>query len=308
MALHTAASQVTLRDLTVTFDTSARRAAQTTFYPQVCNVIDSDSSDEKYAWLGDIPSVREFVGDRIYHQLRSADYELKNKTWEVSQLIDRHKIADDRLNFYTPVMSMMGTRAAQHPDNLLFQIILAGESSLCYDGQFFFDTDHVWGDSGSQSNDLTYNASDPNAVTQTEFEAAYNAARTQMLTFKDDTGEFLIQPTVTGLSNLMLVVPPELEVIANKTIRSVLVGGGNTNIILDAPQIVVSPFLTNATKFYLLHLDQALKPFVFQARASLSREMMGQNSIEKKDVKFHTEARYNVGYLAWWNAVLTTFT
>jgi hypothetical protein len=32
------------------------------------------------------------------------------------------------------------------------------------------------------------------------------------------------------------------------------------------------------------------------------------NDIETKDVKFMTEARYNVGYLAWWTAVLTTFT
>ena len=145
-------------------------------------------------------------------------------------------------------------------------------------------------------------------MTQTEFEDAYNQARTQMLQYKDDAGEFLIQPTITGLNNLMLLVPPELEVVANKTMRSVLVGGGNSNIILDAPDIVVSPFLTNADKFYLLHLDQALKPFVFQARERLRREIIGQNSIEKKDVMFHTEARYNVGYLAWWNAVLTTFT
>ena len=71
---------------------------------------------------------------------------------------------------------------------------------------------------------------------------------------------------------------------------------------------VVSGGLTDATKFYLLNLSQPLKPFVFQARRPLQRQMKGMDDREFKDVKFMTDARYNLGYLAWWNAVLTTWT
>lgn len=307
MALHTANSQVTLRDLSVTFTAAARMQAAMNFYPRICTTINSTSADEKYGWLGNVPSIREFIGDRVYRQMQAASYELVNKTWEGSQIVDRHAREDDRLGYYTPLMQMLGQRAAQHPDKLLFETIVNGESSTCYDGQFFFDTDHQWGDSGTQSNDLTSAAVDTANVTQSEFEDAYNAARTAMLTYRDDAGEFLVQPTVTGLSSLMLLVPPELEVIANKAIRSVLVGGGNSNVILDAPEIVTTPFLTSSTKFYLLNLGQPLRPFVFQQRAGLRLQTNGADSIEFKDVKFMTEARYNVGYLAWWNAVLTTF-
>ena len=69
-----------------------------------------------------------------------------------------------------------------------------------------------------------------------------------------------------------------------------------------------SAYLTDSSKMYLFNLDGALKPFVFQAREPISRQMKGLDDIETKDVKFMTESRYNVGYLAWWKAVLTTFT
>jgi phage major head subunit gpT-like protein len=50
-----------------------------------------------------------------------------------------------------------------------------------------------------------------------------------------------------------------------------------------------------------------LRPFVFQARRPLARQMKGMDDREFKNVKFMTDARYNLGYLAWWNAVLTEF-
>jgi phage major head subunit gpT-like protein len=58
----------------------------------------------------------------------------------------------------------------------------------------------------------------------------------------------------------------------------------------------------------LYRVDTPFKPYIFQAREPLSRKMKGMDDIEFKDVKFMTQARYNVGYGAWWNAVRYTFT
>jgi phage major head subunit gpT-like protein len=110
-----------------------------------------------------------------------------------------------------------------------------------------------------------------------------------------------------GLSNLLVVVNPDFEVIANEALRSTILSN-NSNIVIDAPTIVSSAYLTDTSKMYLFNLDGALRPFVFQAREPLTRQMKDMDDIESKDVKFMTEARYNVGYLAWWKAVLTTFT
>ena len=53
---------------------------------------------------------------------------------------------------------------------------------------------------------------------------------------------------------------------------------------------------------------EAVKPFVFQRREPLTRMMKGIDDLETKDVKFMTEARYNVGYFAWWTSILCTLT
>ncbi len=70
MALDTANAVAVLRDLTRTFDRAVVEAP--VFYPLICTDVDSDGEDEKYGWLGDMPGVREWLGDRIFHELHAA--------------------------------------------------------------------------------------------------------------------------------------------------------------------------------------------------------------------------------------------
>jgi len=305
MSLDTAAAVGKLRSLTVAFDNGLEAARP--IYPELCTVVPSDGADEEYGFVDGIPAVREWLGDRSFHTLRGAKFTLANKTWENSIRVEKEHIEDDRMGLYPPILSELGKEAAHHPDSLLFTIWDAGESSTCFDGQYFFDTDHSWGDSGTQSNDLTYDATDHTAVTEDEFRAAYHAARTAMLGFKRPNGEYFIRPTIRPLPNLLLVVPTGLELVANLAINKSLIDAGETNIVLDKPRIMTSASLSSSVKFDLFNLDGYMKPFVFQARRPLARQMKGLDDREFKDVKFMTDARYNVGYLAWWKAVRTTF-
>jgi phage major head subunit gpT-like protein len=307
MSLDTSRAVATLRSLTHKFDAGVQMAAPV--YPQLCTIVPSDGADEEYGMLGRMPGIREWVGDRNFKSLRAAKFTIANRKWESSVAIEKDDIDDDRMGLYGPILEGLGQEAAHHPDELTLEVLVNGESEACFDGQTFFDTDHLWGDSGSQSNDLTYNASDHTAVTEDEFRDAYHAARTAMLNFKSDQGKSFIRPTIRPLPNLLLLVPTALEKVANMAINKQLVDAGETNIVLDKPRIMTLPtsYLSSGVKFYLLNLGQSLKPFVFQARKPLSRQMKGLDDHEFKDVKFMCDARYNVGYLAWWNAVLTTF-
>lgn len=305
MALDTSRAVATLRGLTAKFDLGMSSAAP--FYPQVCTQVPSTGADEKYGFLGAMPGVREWLDDRVFHGLRAGDYTIANKEWENSIKIEKNDIDDDRLNMYGPVLENMGQEAAHHPDELLYSTIVAGETTACFDGQYFFDTDHAWGDSGSQSNDLTYDATSHTAVTSAEMKLAIRAAVRKMLSFKNDKGKYLHRPTISRLSDLVVLVPLGLRDQTYDAIEAQLVSGGDTNVVIDRPQIVATAQLTDDTKFYLFRVGQPLKPFVFQARRPLARQMKGMDDREFKDVKFMTDARYNLGYLAWWNAVLTTF-
>ena len=305
MALDIASAQVKLRDITAKFDNGVDSAQP--FYPSVCYDASSVRSSEKYGWIGNMPGMREWVGDRQFSELRSANFVIDNKHFESSLAIKKTDIADDNLGQYGPIMEQLGIEAAHHPDELWFDALELGESTACFDGQFFFDTDHSWGKSGSQSNDLTSTVADTSAVTVAELKTAIRAAVKQMLGFKNDQGKLYHRPTVSRLNDLTLLVPLALRDVAYDALESQLLSN-STNVIVDRPTIVASPYLTSDVKFYLFKTGDPVKPFVFQQREPLSRMMKGLDDIEIKDVKFMTEARYNVGYFAWWTAVLTTLT
>ena len=61
--------------------------------------------------------------------------------------MDRNEIMDDAVGVYNPVIAELGRTAAVHPDELVFELLGNGFSTVCYDGQYFFDTDHPVGDS-----------------------------------------------------------------------------------------------------------------------------------------------------------------
>ncbi len=104
--------------------------------------VPSTTTEEKYGWLGNLPAFREWVGDRVMNSLSTSDFTLRNKPWEMSFEVDRDDIEDDRFGVYRPMIQMAGSRAATHPDELLFSLIQSGFTTTCYDGQYFFDTDH----------------------------------------------------------------------------------------------------------------------------------------------------------------------
>lgn len=305
MAIDIASAQVKLRDLTAKFDN--RVAAATPFYPTVCYDASSVRTSEKYGWIGNMPGMREWLGERQFSELRAANFVLENKHWESSLLIKKTDLADDNLGQYGPVLEQLGIEAAHHPDELWFSVLEQGESTACFDGQFFFDTDHVWGNSGSQSNDITSTVVSTSAPTVAEIKTAIRKMIRTMLAFKNDQGKLYNRPTVGRLNDLTLLVPLALRDLVYDALESELISN-SSNVVVDRPNIVSSPYLTSDVKLYLFKTGEAVKPFVFQRREPLTRMMKGIDDLETKDVKFMTEARYNVGYFAWWTSILCTLT
>ncbi len=310
MSLDTAAAVATLRSLTAKFDNRVK--ATTPFYPNLCSIIPSNGYDEEYGMLGSVPSIREWLADRQFHTARAAKFTIVNKLWESSISVQKTHLDDDRMGLYTTQFESLATRAARHPDKLLLgSVITMADATACLDGQFFFDTDHAWGDSGTQDNDKTSAAATGTNPTVDEFKAAAAGALTAMLSFKDDKGELLHDDAVMGDNGgmeLLALVPLSMWEVATKAFMpGILIGNGETNVPIATARVVPTPHFTGAY-WDLYRLDTPFKPYIFQAREPLSRKMKGMDDIEFKDVKFMTQARYNIGLGAWWNAVRHTFT
>lgn len=118
-------------------------------WDQIATTVPSSTSDNVYAWLGQNTRFREWIGDRVIQNLKVHDYRIKNKPFENTVSVRRDDIEDDQYGVYTPMMAQMGQDAKEHPDELLFDLVKRGFETPCYDGQYFFDSDHPVGASGN---------------------------------------------------------------------------------------------------------------------------------------------------------------
>lgn len=111
-------------------------------YERISTVVPSTTESQLYSWMGQFPAFREWVGDRVVKSMQVHGYQIINKNWESTVGVEKPKIEDDQAGIYSPLMRMMGEAAKVHPDELIFPLLKAGNANVCYDGQYFFDTDH----------------------------------------------------------------------------------------------------------------------------------------------------------------------
>lgn len=114
----------------------------TTDWPQIATLVPSSTKIETYAWLGQFPKLREWIGARVLQTIEGEAYQLINRDFESTVSIDANDIEDDQFGIYAPLMKEMGHAAAVHPDELVFDTLCKGFSGLCYDGKPFFAENH----------------------------------------------------------------------------------------------------------------------------------------------------------------------
>lgn len=113
-----------------------------TAYRDIAMVVPSEAESETFGWLGQFPKMREWIGDRVVRNLVAHGFKIVNRKFENTVSIQRTVIEDDRYGVFAPIMEEMGRSAAEHPDELIFSLLPQGFTSTCYDGQYFFDSDH----------------------------------------------------------------------------------------------------------------------------------------------------------------------
>lgn len=268
--------------------------------------VDSNTAEESYNWLGTVPKMREWLGERVMQGLSAHTYTIKNKHYEATLEVDRDTIEDDRLGIIRPRLQQLALEAARFQDELAITTLAAGASNLTYDGQYFFDTDHAEADSGTQSNKLT-----GTGVTLTALRTDYEAARAAMLQFKDGHGRPMsIQPT-------HVLAPPALEGAFRQLLNSEIyiaasggVAAGVSNVWRGTADLIISPYLTDANDWYLLSLNQPVKPLIFQNRRAIEFVALDNPNDEQAFLRrrfyYGVDGRFNVGYAMWQFAVLTT--
>lgn len=277
-----------LRGIYVGFNTLFNKAfaEQATIYQRVATVVPSTTDAETYAWLGAIPGMREWIGDREIANISASSYTIRNKDYEVTVAIPRNDIEDDKLGLYNPAIQMLGQSVAEHPDELIFDLLAKGFAEKCYDGKPFFSADHAIGKKKVS-----------NVGTAPLSMAAYKAARSAMMSLKNEAGRSL------KLIPDLLVVPPALESAANDILVADIINGTKNTMQGTAKVLVVPQLAGNDTAWYLLCTSRPLKPLIFQQRkapkfASKTDEKDDNVFMEKLFI-YGADCRDNVGFGFW---------
>lgn len=129
-------------------------------YSDIVMEVNSTTGKEEYGWLGALQGVREWLGDRVINKLATHGYQIRNRSFENTVSVKRDDVDDDNLGIYAPMFRDLGQTAAEFPSQLVYSTLRAGFSETCYDGQFFFDTDHQVLD----ANGVPYSVANTDAV------------------------------------------------------------------------------------------------------------------------------------------------
>jgi phage major head subunit gpT-like protein len=137
-------NQTNLNDAFTGFNAAYKKGFEgaPTQFGRVAMTVPSTSSSEMYGWLGQVPKMREWVGDRVIKSLQAHSYTIKNKKFESTVDVAREDFEDDKYGIFSPLFEELGRAAAENPDELVFALLKSGFTTACYDGQFFFDIDH----------------------------------------------------------------------------------------------------------------------------------------------------------------------
>lgn len=286
----------------------------------ISNYFTSDQASEEYAWLGQTPQLREWIGGRNAKGFRESSQTIRNLHYESTIDILIKNLRRDKSGQALLRIAEMAQRTNAHWASLLSTLILSGPSTDCYDGDYFFDTDHEEGDSGAQSNDISVDISNYPSVKSgsttlpsvEDMQWAIMAAITAIAGFKDDQGE----PMNENVTSFLVMVPPTFYLAALQAMAIPIQSAGQTaldaikgkfNIEVEAN----TRLSTWTTSFAVFRSDSKVKPLIRQEEMAIDLKVKGYGS----EYEFNNDAHQygidtwrNVGFGLWQHACYVTLT
>lgn len=292
------------------------QAVGTGWVPQISMMFTSDQESEEYKWLGQSPKMREWVGERQAKGFRENGIIVKNKLYEATMQVLVEEIRRDKTGQVMVRIGEMVTRANAHYNSLLSTLILNAPSTVGYDNQFFFDTDHSEGDSGTQDNDITVDISaipanvhgSITAPSEEEMQHAIMQGIQAILGFKDDQGE----PMNELARQFIVMVPNALLQPTLAATQNPIIGAGRTNTLVQSVYSVMpvsNARLTWTDSFAVFRADGNVKPFIRQEETGVMVAALAEGSEEEfKNYRhlYGITASRNVAYGYWQQSCYVT--
>lgn len=253
-------------------------------YEKFATVVNANTMTVDYSWIADMPSMREWVGDRVLKELEVFDYTIKKKNWESTIQVDRDVIQYDSLGIVKPKILSLAEVVYMHYMKMLTELLES--NSACYDGQNFFSQTHkVGGVDFSNLGALELN------------EDNFLATRAEMATVVNEEADPL------DVDGNLLMVPPTLEGAAIKLLTNKTKANGEDNPCYGMAEVLVNRRLTDKKSWYLFDVSKVLKPTILQINkkvdfTALDKPESDANFMRRKFI-YGIDTEDNVGYGLW---------
>jgi phage major head subunit gpT-like protein len=313
MAINVAGTLVPLyQNFNLRFTQAIRSLEAKKFASSIAMEMNSAAREEHYPLFDRAPGkLREWVAQRQKQGAKIFDYIVRNKKYEGTINIQREDIEDSQLGLAQIATDSLAYETAMWPEQLLTSVLESGGTLTTYDGQPFFSAAHPLGDGSATVQANLFNTASGTArpLSAANFAAVLQAGN--QLKGADGT-------PIAGRGNPTLMVPSALEWTARTILQTGLVAptagvGGNAanaavnNVLAGAADLIVNPWLTSSTAWYLFYMAGGFKPLIFQQRTA--PEFTWMNQPNDTTVFWHDEVVYgvrvrgNAGLGLWYLAV-----
>ncbi len=271
---------------------------------------------ETYAGTGNVAPMREWIGPKQIIPLNTGTFTVTNKDWESTLQLEDKDLRRDATGQLKAKIGEFSNRAVQHYEKILSSLINTadgGTVGLAFDGQYYFDTDHSFGSSGTINNDISFDVSTTTAPTPIEMGDAILASIQALYGFHDDQGE----PSNGFCKNFMVMVPVTFwaSTVSAVKLQYLTSGVSNRLIGVESSGITITPVcnprLSWTTSFATFATDRPTKPFLIQEEVapyveSTSRD--GDFWFDNHAEKHSIVSSDQVWFQRYDGAVLTTLT
>lgn len=256
-------------------------------HKRLCMFTTSTSAANTYEWIGGMPGVNEFLDQRYVKSLKKFDYTIKNRKWESTLGFDNDEL-DDAPAVVKERIPTLSEAAAEHPQELLLELMAAGEVELCYDKLPFFHAAHPsYKDGITFSNIVTQSGTTDDNIKE-DFDNIVLAA----ISLKKTNGHSLFP---IGSLEWVIIHPTTLNAkMDNVFNKQYISGSASPNDYFQKAEHFPAAFLTG-TSWYAFIVNKAIKPFVFQQRKKMNAQWDFSEKFGKDKSFFGVDGRYNAG-------------
>lgn len=265
-------------------------------YPwqQITATLNMDASSQQLVDLGAAPMPTNSRSGLTVQDFIEKEIEVEPEDWDITVFISQNALDDDQTGSLERKVRSAGDNFQKHINSRVFTVLNAGDSAdegLAYDGQHFFDSDHV--DEGAEYQTNQDNEA-ADAISLDNFNTAWVAAQQ----FRDDQGEF------TQFIYDLLVTHPTNKVVAENIAGNIQAMDTSSREMnpyageLKAP--VFSPYL-DTTAWYIVASSEEHKPLILGMRKEphLQHAWFDPTAPDGGRYYFKFFARYKVVYGDW---------